>query len=84
MYNPLRSNLWVLRVVPRVLATQNPPTASAMDNFYEQLLGSCLELGFGLDFDFLEMLTRELSELEVPFTEEVCVCVCVWGGVIRS
>jgi hypothetical protein len=51
--------------------------AKAVDAFYELLLGSCPKLGFCLDFDFLEMWTHDLSELEVPFTEEE---VCVWGG----
>jgi hypothetical protein len=49
--------------------------AKAVDAFYEQLLGSCPECGFGLDLEFLGMQTHNLAELEVPFSEEE-----VWGG----
>jgi hypothetical protein len=61
-----------------MLLSDQDDKAKAMDAFYEQLLGSCPERGFGLDLEYLGMQTHDLSKLELPFfEEEVC-------GVIRS
>jgi hypothetical protein len=64
--------------VDGVLISDQDEKAKAVDAFYEQLLGSSPERGFGLDLDYLGMPSHDLSELEVPFSEEE-----VWG-VIRS
>jgi hypothetical protein len=68
-----RKNFIAHLKVDGVLISDQEEKAKAVDAFYEQLLGSCPVRGFGLDLDFLEMRTHDLSDLEVPFTEEeVC------------
>jgi hypothetical protein len=64
--------------VDGVLISDQDDKAKAVDSFYEQLLGSCPEHGYGLDLDFLGMQAHDLSGLEVTFSEEE-----VWG-VIHS
>jgi hypothetical protein len=65
--------------VDGVLISDQDEKAKAVDSFYEQLLGSCPERGFGLDLDFLRMQTHDLSGLEAAFTEEE-----VWGDPLAG
>jgi hypothetical protein len=64
--------------VDGVFIADQADKTKVMDSFYEQLLGTCPERGFGLDLDFLGVQTHDLSRLEAPFTEEE-----VWT-VVRS
>jgi mannosylglycoprotein endo-beta-mannosidase len=63
--------------VDGVLISDQDDKSKAVDSFYEQLLGTCPERGFDLDLEYPGMQSHDLSELEVPFMEEV------WD-VIRS
>jgi hypothetical protein len=48
-----RKNFIVHLKVDGVLISDQDDEAKAVDSFYEQLLGSCPEHGYGLDLEFL-------------------------------
>ena len=64
-----------LKVDGRML-TAHEDKAEAIDDFYDQLLGSAPDRQFTLDIDELQLPVHDLDHLEAPFSEEE-----VWEAV---
>lgn len=53
-----------------VIATGQEEVASMVDSYYNSLLGAAPERAHSINLDLLQLPTIDLSQLEVPFTDE--------------
>ncbi|KAM0925431.1 hypothetical protein ACQ4PT_004228 [Festuca glaucescens] len=75
----LQKNFIVHLKVDGVLLADQDVKVEAVDEFYDQLLGSTPEQGYSLDLTQLEMQTHDLGELKAPFTKEEVCAVALHG-----
>ena len=57
-------------VVGEPICTSHEDKAAAIDNFYENLLGTCTVREHTINLAELGIVTHDLSDLELPFTED--------------
>jgi len=68
-YRKKKSFIPKLQVGNQVVVSQEEKQ-KAVDNFYENILGKAKERDYTLDLDELAIQHHDLSELDVPFSEE--------------
>ena len=50
--------------------TSHEDKAAAIDDFYENLLGSCPDREYSINLNELQIVAHDLADLELPFSEE--------------
>ena len=57
-------------VVGEQICTSHEDKAAAIDDFYENLLGSCPDREYSINLNELQIVAHDLADLELPFSEE--------------
>ena len=65
-----RKNFIAHLKVHNVIVSKHEDNALAVDDFFENILGSVSERGYSLDLDFLRLPSHDLAALEGEFTEQ--------------
>jgi len=52
------------------ICTSHEDKAAAIDDFYENLLGSCPDREYSINLNELQIVAHDLADLELPFSEE--------------